>query len=327
MSSEEAVPPVKSLAPRKFTDTYSNEPPFWFALGVWFFPVWWLICYISSLSAITRIATQFGFDLPSLLSPQGLCAPFILIPVLWGALLLKTNNWFRRRLPIMIIVWIALIVLGDVTQGAMSEAFWLAQGCPVKDSLEVTERRAPGRYLPNRCHEYMNSRASGMLEAMNERVICEEPNPKFVCRLLVLGSDTGGSVKCFRIETQADGSGILCYKKIDSEPNPYSKIRFKFGRDTMLSREYRLSTTKLKELDAILAGAEQYYQRYKYRSDRFASSGKHYLLEFQVLGKYFYYDVPERSSARVPLGTVQPEPMPPFLQKLLTLCQDTANVR
>jgi len=130
MSDPKLDEPKKIQQPKRIIDTYSNKPPLGFALLVWFFPVWWLAGYMYSLYIITAVATKFGIDLPARLSMPVLIAPFFLIPPLWGALWFRNYNWFRRRIGYAIIVWLVLIVVFDLTQGAMMGAFCKAAGCP-----------------------------------------------------------------------------------------------------------------------------------------------------------------------------------------------------
>jgi hypothetical protein len=223
-----------------------------------------------------------------------------------------------------VFVFVFFVIPSSITQGAIIEAFWRALGYPITDSLEITERRAPGRYLPNRCDKWMNERATAAFERMGEKIVCEEPHVSFVCRVLIVSSDDKGPATCFRIDTKKGHGGILYYRKLDCEPNVYSRVESKIATETLVSKTCLLSTEELKEFDTMLAGAKEYYLRYRYRSDRYCSGSEHYLLEFQILGRYFYYDVP---GSRPQHAVAPPEPMPPFLQKLMAFLDSMAELK
>jgi hypothetical protein len=324
MSDDSLDLPEKSQQTHKKFGTYSNKPPLWFVVTVWLFPVWWLMGYLSALSVTTRLATLFGCDLPGLLSQQGLVAPFYVIPVLWGSILLKTNNWFRRRFGYMVVVWLIAIVVFDVTQGAMSQAFWCASGCPIRDSLENIESRDPDRYLPNRCDDHLNRRASRILAGMGEKVICAEQHHDFVCRLLVF-RPLGGPISCFRIDKKGHDRAVLYYKTFEMDPDIFADVMTKFEKATMRSREYPLPAAKLNEFVSLLPAAKDYYSKNKFRSYLLDISQEQYLLEFQIFGNYFYYGVQGPAPARA--HAVGAEPIPDAFQHVFDFCKQEAGLR
>ncbi|OYV37394.1 MAG: hypothetical protein B7Z80_12980 [Rhodospirillales bacterium 20-64-7] len=165
----------------------------------------------------------------------------------------------------------------------------------------------------------MNERATAVFDRMDEKVICDQPHPNFVCRLLVFGTGMKGPVSCFHIDAVADGGGILTYKMLDCEPNIFSRIESKVDKEKLTTKDFPLSPAKLKELSEVLAEAKEYYLQNRYHSYECTPRREHYLLEFQILGRYFYYDFEGREPATRDAGPTKPIPL--FLQKLVQFCE------
>jgi len=212
-----------------------------------------------------------------------------------------------------------VLTLFGFTQGSIASALWRATGCVVTDSQEHLEHRSAG-YLPNRCGKWLSERATKTFVRMNEPVICEEPHTNFVCRLLIFDTGLKGPVRCYRAETRQNGSGLLTYKTLDCEPNVFSRIETKIEKETLVTHQIPMSSEELTEFTKTLAEAREYYMQNRFHSYECTPSREHYLLEFEYSGRYYYYDFEGR--AELGRHAMPTKPLPPFLQKLVQLCQE-----
>lgn len=296
----------------------SAKPQFSLLCLLYSFPIWWIVVYAYSLSAITSLASSHGINLPVLLTQPGLCAPFFVVPVCIALWLSITQNWFIRHLVISLLVWFVFLMFSGLTQGAISMMFWQAMGCPIKDSLAHVEQGAPEMYLANRCDEYMNQRASMILELMDEKMADNSKGSDFVCRLLIFYS-MGGTVECYTFHKNTEGSGTITSKVIRSEPNSFAWRDNKNMPHTYISRDQPLSKSDCDKLSALLLSAKDFYEKKKFTSHWCIPRKEHYLLEFKVNDKYYFYEVDgkEPDDVHAP-ATV---PLPESFQNIVTFCQ------
>lgn len=283
----------------------------------WTFPIWWLICFQLYLSATTRLARQCGFELTTFIPPQFFYSAYLLIPIAWGLFLFFSSDWFRKQFIFMLMFWVVLWCALDVTQSSLHMAFWSAMGFPIEDSLNSLEQKASELFLPKRCQSMMNERATMALEMMSEQSICDSMPANFVYRLLIFNPGMEGPITCFRLEMDKDGTGTLYCKKMSHEPNVFAWRSERNNSAPVDTKKYSLSAAATAEALAQIAFAENYYQKNKYRSYWCIPRRGHYLLEFQTLGKYFYYDFQGDEPNNEPAPFL--EPIPDFLTKLIEL--------
>lgn len=106
----------------------------------------------------------------------------------------------------------------------------------------------------------------------------------------------------------SDGTGTLTCKTFDSESSRFvysddKEEPFKYTTDCYLAN--KAVTDKALQLTKD-AGA--FYEKNKYRSYWCIPAREHYLLEFNLDGKYYYYDAQGREEDNRPAPFIEPIP-------------------
>lgn len=302
-----------------------EKPPLWQLFIIWTAPIWWTATYIMAVALFSRACLQTDFISPGLIPREYLSIPLYLVPVLTSVILLNVKPWFKYQLGPLIIVWLLLSIFAGLSPNRFSQILWKASGCPTSLPLEALEKRVTDLYLPGRCNEFLNGRATRALILMKEKPLCHQTNPKFLYRLLVLGPGFNNSASCFHERLTEEGT-LLKYTTISSEPEfPFADSES--GNESKIalqSRKIEISRSQVAELNSLLEEAESYYAKNKYISYEMIPAARHYLLEFQVKGRYYYYDFEGKDPGNS--ACTKEALLPQFLKGLLarnrSLCKD-----
>ncbi len=301
---------------------FSNNPPWWFKTLSWTYPLWTIFVVALFMQGLDYSLNLLGYPLSALVPSNALPQLFLIIPMVLIALSFVCNNWFRKKcIYLLCINYFWLIFLGMPTQGALSRAAWHICGRPIQGTLKEAESCPEGKFLPNRCNPELNIRATLLLRFMNEKQICQQANPAFVLRLLVIDLDCAPI--CYRIESSQNG-GTLYYKRLDHEPiGGYPEGQGNALATNSSNKALFISPVQLTQLSTALADAKNFYNQNKFHTVEYEEKEKQYLLEFQVEGKYYYYsfleDEPRRSDAR------DARLEPACIQKIKEICEDVVR--
>lgn len=286
----------------------STKAPKTGLLLAWLFPIWWLYSYLIALSCLTKLADRLGTPLASFTTPPLPYVVYAVVPVVLGIYMFVNHAWFRTRLLPMLLVWFLGWCALDITESSLRMAIWRALDCPIGYELATVEAHRLGKYMPWRCDDYMNDRASLVLKTMGEVVISNNPPPNFVYRLLVFAPGIRGPVSCYSMNKNPDGTGNLTCKKLNSEPSTFiysgdKKAPFKYSTESYLA-----SKTVIDKALQLTKDAGAFYEKNKYRSYWCIPRREHYLLEFNLDGKYYYYDAQGREEDNRPAPFIEPIP-------------------
>ena len=285
----------------------AKAPPTGLMLA-WLFPIWWLYGYLITLACLTKLTYRLGTPLASFTPPPLPYIIYAVVPVVLGIYMFLNHAWFRTRLLPMLLVWFLGWCALSITQSSLRMAIWRAMDCPIRFELAAVEAHKIGSYLPWRCDDYLNDRASLVLKAMGEGEISNNPPTNFVYRLLVFPAGIRGPVSCYSMTKNPDGTGTLTCKSFDSEASRfvYSDDKaepFKYTTDCYLA-----NTAVIDKALQLTKDAGAFYEKNKYRSYWCIPVREHYLLEFNLNGKYYYYDAQGREEDNKPAPFVEPIP-------------------
>lgn len=298
----------------------SNNPPWWFKTLSWTFPPWSILVVACFLNGLNFLLNLLGYPITALIPYDKLMPLYLIIPCLLFVLCSACNNWFRRKsIYLLCFNFLLLCVLGP-TYGTLSTATWIASGVPIKGTIKEAESCTDGKFLPNRCDPKLNLRATSILKLMYEKPLCNQNNPAFVCRLLVLDLDCVPI--CYRIERSKSGF-TLYYTRLDPEPFEGYTGGQVSSPTAYICNRLVISPAQLTQLSTALTDAKIFYNQNKFHSVEYDVTEKQYLLEFQVDGKYHYYnfleDKPRRSDAR------DAKLEPAFIEKIKEICEDVVS--
>lgn len=199
------------------------------------------------------------------------------------------HAWFRIRLLPMLFVWILAWSLLDITQSSLRMAIWRAMGRPIRFELAAVETLKAGKYMPWRCDDDLNDRATLAMRTMDEGMISSKPPAPFVYRLLVFAPGLRGPVHCYSMAKNPDGTGTLTCKRLDAEPSTFmyeGNVPAPFKHTT---ESYQASKAVIDKALQLTKDAGRFYDKNN-RSYWCIPRYKHYLLEFNLDGKKYYYD-------------------------------------
>lgn len=266
---------------------FSNCPPWWFKSLAWTFPFWTTTLVVLFLIALSFCFNMLGYSVTAAIPHAALPQMFIVIPLVIFTHAFVTNNWFRKNIVAIMCVNIFWILTSGTTQGSLAMTAWHASGMPIQGTLKEAESCSDGMFLPNRCGSELNSRASATLRRMYEKQLCNQTNPGFVCRLLIL--DLNSAPICYRIENSRIG-GELYYSRLDHEPFAAYPQKQSHSTEAKSFNKIMLVTPKqMIELSKNFTAAKGFYNQNKFRTVEYDETQKQNLLEFQVTGKYYFY--------------------------------------
>ncbi len=277
-------------------------------LLAWLFPIWWLYSYLIALSCLTKLADRLGTPLASFTPPPLPYVVYAVVPFALGIYMFVKHAWFRTRLIPMLLVWFLGWCVLDITQSSLRMAIWRAMDCPISSGLATVEAHKVGKYLPWRCDDDMNNRASLVLRTMGESIISDNPPPNFVYRLLVFAPDIIGPVSCYSMNKNPDGTGTLTCKTLNSEPSIFIYPGDKPAPFKYSTESYLAAKDVIDKALQLTKDAGKFYEKNKYRSYWCIPRREHYLLEFNLDGKYYYYDAQGREPNNAPAPFVEPIP-------------------
>lgn len=300
---------------------FSNNPPWWFKTLSWTSSLWTIFVVAFFMTGLNYSLNFLGYPISAVIPCAALPQLFLIIPMVIFALSFICNNWFRRKcIYLLCINYFWLIIFGMPTQGALSKMALHICGMPIQGTLKEAESCTDGKFLPNRCNPELNLRATSILKLMYEKPLCNQNNPAFVCRLLVLDLDCVPI--CYRIERSKSGF-TLYYTRLDPEPFEGYTGGQVSSPTSYTCNKLVISPAQLAQLSTALNDAKIFYNQNKFHSVEYDVTEKQYLLEFQVDGKYYYYsfleDKPRRSDAR------DAKLEPAFIQKIKEICEDVVR--
>lgn len=285
----------------------AKAPPTGLMLA-WLFPIWWLYGYLITLACLTKLAYRLGTPLASFIPPPLPYVVYAVVPVVLGIYMFLNHAWFRTRVLPMLLVWFLGWCALDITQSSLRMAIWRAMDCPIRFELAAVEAHKMGSYLPWRCDDDMNDRASLVLKTIGEGMISNNPSPNFVYRLLVFAPGCSGPVSCYSMNKNPDGTGTMTYKKLNSEPSRFIYSGDKTAPFKYSTESYLASKALVDKALQLTKDAGTFYEKNKYRSYWCIPCREHYLLEFNLDGKYYYYDAQGREENNRPAPFIEPIP-------------------
>lgn len=299
---------------------FSSNPPWWFKTLSWTFPPWSILVVTFFLNGLNFLLNLLGYPITALIPYDELPQLFLIIPGVLFVLFFACNNWFRRKSIYLLCFNFLLLCVFGTAYGTLSTAAWITSGMPIKGTVKEAESCTDGKFFPNRCNPELNLRATSILKLMYEKPLCNQNNPAFICRLLVLDLDCVPI--CYRIERSKSGV-TLYYTRLNPEPfEGYTGAQVSSPASYTCNRLV-ISPTQLTQLSTALADAKIFYNQNKFHTVAYDVTEKQYLLEFQVDGKYYYYsfleDEPRRSDAR------DAKLEPAFIEKIKEICEDAVG--
>lgn len=252
----------------------------WLALTMWTFPVWWLGLYFSFLILCSKIANYFDRSFVSMVNIEIVQNTFFVISALLVSSLPIVSKWFRKRVIIIFLVWIAIgFYSGIVTPNIFSQISWNACGRPIRSSLAFAEAVRSGTCYPNRLNAELSTEASEALSELNEKALYSDKCDASMCRLLILNPYQ--SPICYRVEREASGSKALYLKKF--VPDPQHRA---ITRQLPFEKKIVLSLTTVKRIEELLDDEREYYLNSRYSEFKYTPNQQQELLEFWIDGKY-----------------------------------------
>lgn len=264
---------------------------------------------------------MLGYPVTAAIPRAALPQMFVVVPLVISIHASAINGWIRKKIIALICANIVLLMSLGITQGALTKMAWHASGMPIEGTLKEAENLSAGMFLPNRCGSELNRRASAILKCLHEKLLCNQTNPGFVCRLLVLAPDAVPT--CYRIENSRTG-GELYYSKLDHEPFPIFLKKQNLSTEAKATNKITLVTPKqMIELSKNLTAAKGFYNQNRFRTVEYDEMQKQYLLEFQVAGQYYYYTFHDTDRWTPDLKTR--ELGPEFIVTIKNICEDVVR--
>jgi hypothetical protein len=128
-----------------------------------------------------------------------------------------------------------------------------------------------------------------------------------------------GKVVCYRIDRVSDSAKVLHCKSLDCEPRIYSRLETGVKMETLSQRNYSLCTKSLEKLPDLLKVAKDNNLQSKLQQEQSIPAREHYLLEYQIGGKYYYDEGqgPYSPEAHAPSTA----PIARYLNDLVQFCE------
>ena len=124
-------------------DPHKRKPAWWSLLFLYLFPIFWLPGTVLLLTLITEVCFFFNFNLVSVVGANVLLAPFFIVPLLAGSILLVQRPWFRNHVTLVPVAWFLIFCFNGFTEGSINASLNRAMAVPGDGELHHYAERVP----------------------------------------------------------------------------------------------------------------------------------------------------------------------------------------